>query len=114
MEGHKAPLSDTLLQSPAALPPPTTLSSLLPTLLPCLPPCLLSVQLVEAAHPHFVHGSGGPAPHMWWKVSALSGHWNWPGVCPFTRPPVHAQAHQSCLPPTHQFTHPPLARSPST
>ncbi|KAL4457319.1 hypothetical protein ABPG75_012184 [Micractinium tetrahymenae] len=28
-----------------------------------------AVQLVEAVHPHFVHGSGGPAPRMWWKIS---------------------------------------------
>ncbi|KAL4419587.1 hypothetical protein ABPG77_004836 [Micractinium sp. CCAP 211/92] len=28
-----------------------------------------AVQLVEAVHPHFVHGSGGQAPRMWWKIS---------------------------------------------
>ncbi len=27
-----------------------------------------AVQLMEAVHPAFVHGSGTPAPRMWWKV----------------------------------------------
>lgn len=29
----------------------------------------MAVQLMEAAHPHFVHGSGSSRLHMWWKVS---------------------------------------------
>ncbi|EFN55625.1 hypothetical protein CHLNCDRAFT_133789 [Chlorella variabilis] len=28
-----------------------------------------AVQLMEAAHPHFVDGSGGREPRMWWKIS---------------------------------------------
>ncbi|PRW57938.1 hypothetical protein C2E21_3733 [Chlorella sorokiniana] len=33
-----------------------------------------ALQLIEAAHPHFVAGSGSGEPHMWWKISIDMSH----------------------------------------